>query len=209
MTVTTPARTVQTLIEALPYIRRFWGATMVAQVRRRRHDLAAPAGAVRRRHRAAQPGGHEARRGARRRPEVTRHMARLGMEPRFVDGQRVTDEATLEVARWCWSARSTRTSSGLINAARRHGRGHLRRGRPALRVAAQGARGRRGQPRRPRLRGRRWRASTRRVLDLLAEANIPVVASVGADDAARPTTSTPTPWPARSPRRWAPRRSSS
>ena len=91
-------RTVQTLIEALPYIRRFQGATMVIKYGG-----------------AAMTSGQLAEQFAKDvillklvgmrpiivhggGPEISRQMGKLGMEPVFVDGQRVTDADTLEVA---------------------------------------------------------------------------------------------------------------
>ncbi len=48
-------------------------------------------------------------------PEITRQMGRLGLEPVFVDGQRVTDAATLEVAGMVLAGKVNKDIVGLIN----------------------------------------------------------------------------------------------
>ena len=85
-------KTVKTLLEAMPYIRRFWGTTLVvkyggaAMTSRRLQEQFAEDMVLLRlvgmRPVVVHGGG----------PEITRHMARLGMQARFVDGHRVTDE---------------------------------------------------------------------------------------------------------------------
>ena len=89
---------VDTLLEALPYIREFHGRTVVikyggAAMREEalREDFATDV--VLLKYVGLNPvvvhGGG---------PEITRYMERLGMEVRFVEGMRVSDAATVEVA---------------------------------------------------------------------------------------------------------------
>jgi len=86
------------LVEALPYLRRFRGAVMVVKYGGAAMKDASLADSFARdvtllQHVGMRPvvvhGGG---------PEVSRIMERLGLEPRFVDGHRVTCEATAEVA---------------------------------------------------------------------------------------------------------------
>ncbi len=92
-------RDVATLLEALPYIREFHGRTVVIK-----YGGAAMVDAALREEFArdvvllkyvgmnpvvVHGGG----------PDITRYMERLGMEVEFVDGLRVSDEATVEVAK--------------------------------------------------------------------------------------------------------------
>jgi acetylglutamate kinase len=171
---------VQTLIEALPYLRRFWGATMVlkyggAAMTSRRLQEQFAEDIVLLRLVGMKPvvvhGGGS---------EVTRHMARLGMETRFVDGQRVTDEATLEVAKMVLVGKVNKDIVGLISAAGGTAvgisgeDGRLLKVRPKEHVDAE------GNPVDLGFVGDVESVDVR-VLDLLSEANIPVVASVGAD----------------------------
>ncbi|UJA19977.1 acetylglutamate kinase [Thermoleophilia bacterium SCSIO 60948] len=93
-----PARSVETLLEALPYIREFHGRTVVikyggAAMRDEglRDDFANDV--VLLKYVGLNPvivhGGG---------PEITSYMERLGMEVSFVDGMRVSDAETVEVA---------------------------------------------------------------------------------------------------------------
>ena len=92
-------KAVQTLLEAMPYIRRFWGTTVVIKYGgaamtspRLREQFAEDIVLLRlvgMKPVVVHGGG----------PEISKHMARLGMEAKFVDGLRVTDEATMEVAK--------------------------------------------------------------------------------------------------------------
>jgi acetylglutamate kinase len=174
-------KTVRTLLEAMPYIRRFWGTTLVVKYGgaamtspRLQEEFAEDMVLLRligMKPVVVHGGG----------PEITRYMGKLGMKARFVDGQRVTDEATMEIARMVLVGKVNKEIVGLIN---RH------RGAPV---------GLSGED------GRLLRVTPRQhvdvdgrdvdlgfvgdvvsvnvdVLDLLAEQNIPVVASVGADD---------------------------
>ncbi|MGE5635397.1 MAG: acetylglutamate kinase [Nocardioidaceae bacterium] len=92
-------RDVATLLEALPYIREFHGETVVIK-----YGGAAMTDAALKEEFArdvvllkyvgmnpvvVHGGG----------PDITRYMERLGMEVRFVEGLRVSDEATVEVAK--------------------------------------------------------------------------------------------------------------
>lgn len=174
-------KTVKTLLEAMPYIRRFWGATVVlkyggAAMTSPRLQAQFAEDVVLLRLVGMRPivvhGGG---------PAISRHMARLGMETEFVDGHRVTDEATMEVAKMVLVGKVNKEIVGLIA---RHGGsavgisgedGRLLRVTPKKHTDAAGNDvdlGFVGEV----------REVNTDVLDLLAEANIPVVASVGADD---------------------------
>jgi acetylglutamate kinase len=107
-------------------------------------------------------------------------MQRLGMEPVFVDGQRVTDEATMEVAKMVLVGKVNKEIVGLIN-------GH---GGTAVGISGEDGRLLQVVPRQHHdVAGNEVDLGfvgdvtevNVAVLDLLAEANIPVVASVGAD----------------------------
>ncbi len=93
-----PAR-VETLLEALPYIRDFHGRTVV--IKYGGAAMTEPAlreefarDVVLLKYVGMNPvvvhGGG---------PDITRYMERLGMKVEFVDGLRVSDEATVEVAK--------------------------------------------------------------------------------------------------------------
>jgi len=92
-------RDVATLLEALPYIREFHGKTVVIKYGgaamtepELKEDFARDV--VLLKYVGMNPvvvhGGG---------PDITRYMERLGMEVRFVEGLRVSDEATVEVAK--------------------------------------------------------------------------------------------------------------
>jgi acetylglutamate kinase len=92
-------RDVNTLLEALPYIREFHGKTVVIKYGGAamtdpdlKEEFARDV--VLLKYVGLNPvvvhGGG---------PDITRYMERLGMEVRFVDGLRVSDEATVEVAK--------------------------------------------------------------------------------------------------------------
>jgi acetylglutamate kinase len=174
-------RTVQTLIEALPYIRRFQGATMVvkyggaamtsAQLAEQFAKDIVLLKLVGMRPIIVHGGG----------PEITRQMGRLGMEPVFVDGERVTDAATLEVAGMVLVGKVNKDIVGLI----------ARHGGTAVGLSGQDGRLIRAQVKEHRdLEGNlidlgfvgSVASIDTTVLDLLADEMIPVVASVGADD---------------------------
>ncbi len=88
----------EVLIEALPYIRRFRGATVVVkyggaamtdeQLKRSVCTDVALLHYVGLRPVIVHGGG----------PKISEMMGRLGLEPRFVEGLRVTDDATMEIA---------------------------------------------------------------------------------------------------------------
>ncbi|HOT24631.1 MAG TPA: acetylglutamate kinase [Thermoleophilia bacterium] len=175
----------KTLLEAMPYIRRFWGTTLVvkyggaAMTSPRLQDEFAEDMVLLRlvgmKPVVVHGGG----------AEVTRHLGRLGIETRFVDGHRVTDEATMEVARMVLVGKVNKDIVGLIN--RHRGAavglsgedGGLLRVRPKQHVDAEGNDvdlGRVGEV----------VSVNVDVLDLLSEQNIPVVASIGADESGQP-----------------------
>jgi acetylglutamate kinase len=90
---------VKTLLEALPYIREFHGRTVVikyggAAMREEELREAFATDVVLLKYVGLNPvivhGGG---------PEITEYMERLGMEVRFVEGRRVSDEQTVEVAK--------------------------------------------------------------------------------------------------------------
>lgn len=172
--------TVETLLEAMPYIRRFWGTTVVlkyggaAMTSHRLQDQFAEDIALMRlvgmKPVIVHGGG----------PEISRHMRRLGLEPTFVAGHRVTDAETMEIARMVLVGKVNKDIVGLIN---RHG---------GSAVGISGEDGRLLVVRRKEHRDEAGNAVdlglvgeitavNTAVLDVLAEANIPVVASVGSD----------------------------
>ncbi len=173
-------KTVKTLLEAMPYIRRFWGATVVlkyggaAMTSPRLQEQFAEDVVLLRlvgmRPIVVHGGG----------PAISRHMARLGMEPEFVDGHRVTDEATMEVAKMVLVGKVNKEIVGLIN----------RHGGSAVGISGQDGRLLSVTPKKHTdaagndvdlgFVGEVEEVNTE-VLDLLAQANIPVVATVGAD----------------------------
>jgi acetylglutamate kinase len=94
-----PRTSVETLLEALPYIREFHGRTVVikyggAAMRDEGLREAFATDVVLLKYVGLNPvvvhGGG---------PDITAYMERLGMEVRFVEGLRVSDEATVEVAK--------------------------------------------------------------------------------------------------------------
>ena len=113
--------------------------------------------------------------------EITRRMSRLGMEPVFVDGQRVTDAATLEVAGMVLVGKVNTDIVGLINS----------HGGTAVGLSGQDGRLIRAQVKEHHdLEGNLLdlgfvgsvKGIDTTVLDLLTDDMIPVVASVAADD---------------------------
>jgi acetylglutamate kinase len=172
-------RTVQTLVEALPYIRRFQGATMVikyggaamtsAQLAEQFAKDVILLKLVGMRPIIVHGGG----------PEISRQMGRLGMEPVFVDGQRVTDADTLEIAGMVLVGKVNKDIVGLINT----------HGGTAVGLSGQDGRLIRAQVKEHRdLEGNlvdlgfvgSVESIDTAVLELLADEMIPVVASVGA-----------------------------
>jgi len=174
-------KTVKTLIEALPYIRRFWGTTMVVKyggaamtsphLREQFAKDMVLLKLVGMRPIVVHGGG----------PEVTRHMGKLGMETKFVDGHRVTDEATMEVAGMVLVGKVNSEIVGLINT----------HGGTAVGLSGQDGRLIKAEVKEHRdLEGNLldlgYVGSVKHVdtsvLDLLSNEMIPVIASVGADD---------------------------
>ncbi|MGI9022657.1 MAG: acetylglutamate kinase [Acidimicrobiales bacterium] len=110
-----PADKAAVLAEALPYIRRFWGKTVV--VKYGGSAMADPELAalfaqdivlmrsVGMRPVVVHGGG----------PQIGHFMTRLGMKPEFVDGLRVTDADTLDVARMVLVGRVNRDIVSAVN----------------------------------------------------------------------------------------------
>src|SRR3712207_2073807 len=109
---------VETLLEALPYIREFHGRTIVIkyggaamQDERLRDEFATDV--VLLKYVGLNPvivhGGG---------PEITNYMERLGMEVRFVEGVRVSDAATVEVAKMVLLGK---VNSDIVMRLNRHG----------------------------------------------------------------------------------------
>ncbi len=171
-------KTVRTLLEAMPYIRRFWGSTVVLKYGgsamtspRLQAEFAEDMVLLRlvgMKPVVVHGGG----------PDITRYMKRLGLEVNFVDGHRVTDAATLEIARMVLVGKVNKDIVGLIN---RHGGtaiglsgedGRLLQARPKQHLDAAGHEVDLGYV------GEVVEVNTD-VLRLLAQETIPVVASVG------------------------------
>jgi len=173
--------TVKALLEAMPYMRRFWGATMVLKLggsamtsARQREQFAEDVVLLRLigvKPVVVHGGGHE----------ISRHMERLGMKANFIDGHRVTDEATMEIAKMVLVGKVNKEIVGLIT---RHG---------GTAVGISGQDGRLLRVTRKRHRDEAGRAVDlgwvgevaevdASVLHLLAQASIPIVASVGSDE---------------------------
>lgn len=174
-------KTVNTLIEALPYIRTFWGTTMVVKyggaamtsphLREQFASDMVLLKLVGMRPVVVHGGG----------PEITRHMGRLGLETRFIDGHRVTDEATMEVAGMVLVGKVNTEIVGLINS----------HGGTAVGLSGQDGRLIRAEVKEHvDLEGNvldlgfvgSVKAIDTSVLELLSDEMIPVIASVGADD---------------------------
>ena len=173
--------TVRTLLEAMPYIRQFWGTTIVlkyggaAMTAHRLQDQFAEDMVLLRligmRPVVVHGGG----------PEISKQMKKLGLEPRFIAGHRVTDAETMEIAKMVLVGKVNKDIVGLIS---RHGGtavgisgedGHL------LTVKPKAHRDEAGNEVDLGFVGEVTDVKTD-VLELLATANIPVVASVGADE---------------------------
>ena len=175
-----PATKAGVLIEALPYIRRFWGRTVV--VKYGGNALA-----------AAGDGGHEdalssfasdvvLMRSVGMRPVVVHGggpqigdlMARLGKVPEFVDGLRVTDAETLDIARMVLVGKVNRDIVSAINV----------HSPLAVGVSGEDAGLISAQARDPQLGfvGDVASVNPDLLLRLVAEDLIPVVATIGTDD---------------------------
>jgi len=173
-------KTVRTLVEALPYIRRFSGSTIVikyggaAMTSRHLRDRFA-ADIVLLKLVGMNPvvvhGGG---------PEISKHLRRLGLKVDFVDGLRVSDAATVEVARMVLIGKVNAEIVALING---HGGtavglsgddGRLLRARPKVHADADGT------PVHLGFVGEIAEVNTE-VLEVLARHMIPVLAGVGTD----------------------------
>jgi len=109
---------VETLLEALPYIKQFHGRTIVikyggAAMRDEQLKEAFATDVVLLKYVGMNPivvhGGG---------PDITAYMERLGMEVRFVDGLRVSDPETVEVAKMVLLGK---VNSDIVNRINRHG----------------------------------------------------------------------------------------
>jgi acetylglutamate kinase len=108
-------KTVRTLIEALPYIRRFAGTTMVMKYggemasAQLRAEFAADIVLLKLigLNPVVVHGGG---------PEVSRQMEKLGLEVDFIDGLRVTDAEAMEVVRMVLAGKVNKEIVGLIRA---------------------------------------------------------------------------------------------
>ena len=171
------AEPAEVLVEALPYIRRFCGHDRRREVRRQRHDRPRPG-------RAASPRTSCCcTRSASGRswctaavPRSATCMERLGMEPEFLDGLRVTDAETLDIARMVLVGKVNREIVVGHQRPRPAGRRPLGRGRRAHRGRASAIPSSASSATSPR--------SNPAIIDrLLAENLIPVVSTIGADAA--------------------------
>ena len=115
MTVMNDVRRAEILLEALPYIREFRGKTIVIKyggAAMERADLKEPFAldVILLRFVGIKPvivhGGG---------PQIGALMQRLGKEPRFVGGMRVTDEETVEIVEMVLVGRINKEIVGLIN----------------------------------------------------------------------------------------------
>ena len=113
-----PATNVQTLLEALPYIREFHGRTVVikyggAAMRDDALKEGFATDVVLLKYVGLNPvivhGGG---------PDITTYMERLGMEVRFVEGMRVSDPATVEVAKMVLLGK---VNADIVSRLNRHG----------------------------------------------------------------------------------------
>jgi acetylglutamate kinase len=169
-----PAANVETLLEALPYIREFHGRTVVikyggAAMRDEGLREAFATDVVLLKYVGLNPvvvhGGG---------PDITEYMERLGMEVRFVEGLRVSDAETVEVAKMVLLGK---VNSDIVSRLNRHGQpavglsgedGTLFEVSPVSNAAEVG------------FVGQIERVDVD-VINHIAEDFIPVIASVGAD----------------------------
>ena len=190
---------VATLLEALPYIREFHGRTVVikyggAAMRDEELKEGFATDVVLLKYVGLNPvivhGGG---------PDITNYMERLGMEVKFVEGVRVSDPATVEVAKMVLLGK---VNSDIVSRLNRHGQ-------PAVGLSGEDGTLFHVHPH-PDAERVGFVGEVERVdvdvLNHIAEDYIPVVASAGR---AIPTTSTPTRRPARSRPRLTPTRRSS
>jgi len=113
-----PVASVETLLEALPYIKQFYGRTVVikyggAAMRDEALMEGFATDVVLLKYVGLNPivvhGGG---------PDITTYMERLGMEVRFVDGLRVSDAETVEIAKMVLLGK---VNSDIVNRINRHG----------------------------------------------------------------------------------------
>src|SRR3954447_6430696 len=113
-----PNASVHTLLEALPYIREFYGRTVVikyggAAMRDEELKEGFATDVVLLKYVGLNPvivhGGG---------PDITNYMERLGMEVKFVEGVRVSDPATVEVAKMVLLGK---VNSDIVSRLNRHG----------------------------------------------------------------------------------------
>jgi len=176
--VSRPVDKAETLVEALPYIRRFWGRTIV--VKYGGHALAganeSPAldlfaqdvvlmRSVGMRPVVVHGGG----------PQISDLMARLGKTTEFRGGLRVTDAETVEIARMVLVGQ---VNPSIVSAINRHGS-------LAIGVSGEDARLIRARPADPELGfvGDVEAIDPTVLLRLLDQEMIPVVATIGVDEA--------------------------
>jgi acetylglutamate kinase len=168
------SNSVETLLEALPYIREFHGRTIVikyggAAMRDEELREAFARDVVLLKYVGMNPiivhGGG---------PEITHYMERMGMEVKFVEGLRVSDAETVEVAKMVLLGK---INSDILTRLKRHGQpavglggedGSLFEVRPVGRTADVG------------FVGEIERVNVD-VIEHIAEDYIPVIASVGTD----------------------------
>jgi acetylglutamate kinase len=174
----TAAEKAEMLVEALPYIRRFWGQTVVVKYG---GNALAAAGeqldplssfatdvvlmrSVGMRPVVVHGGG----------PQIGELMERLGKVPRFVDGLRVTDAETLDIARMVLVGKVNRDIVSAINV----------HGPLAVGVSGEDAGLISAEARNPELGfvGNVTAINPDLLLRLLSEDLIPVVATIGSDE---------------------------
>ena len=178
MSRVTAAEKAEMLVEALPYIRRFWGQTVVVKYG---GNALAAAGeqldplssfatdvvlmrSVGMRPVVVHGGG----------PQIGELMERLGKVPRFVDGLRVTDAETLDIARMVLVGKVNRDIVSAINV----------HGPLAVGVSGEDAGLISAEARNPELGfvGNVTAINPDLLLRLLSEDLIPVVATIGSDE---------------------------
>ena len=171
-------KTVRTLIEALPYIRRFAGTTMVVKYggemasAQLRAEFAADIVALKLvgLNPVVVHGGG---------PEVSRQMEKLGLEVDFIDGLRVTDAEAMEVVRMVLAGKVNKEIVGLIRAQGGTAVGLSGEDAGLISAEPESASDEHGDPIELGHVGRVTHIDTT-VLEVLASANmIPVVASIG------------------------------
>jgi acetylglutamate kinase len=176
--VSGPAAKASVLVEALPYIRRFWGRTVVVKYGGNAMTPAAPGSpsgldtfaadivlmhSVGMRPLVVHGGG----------PQIGELMARLGKVPEFVGGLRVTDAETLDIARMVLVGKVNRDIVSAVNV----------HGPLAVGVSGEDAGVISAQAKDPQLGfvGDVAAVNPDLLLRLMAEDLIPVVATIGSD----------------------------